>query len=186
MLSLHHGRKGSYLPSLPEYDCKRERSAPRINMKLNFLVFIVALLEITNAQLLVTLACFAALAGEMAISDLVIGITEGVLTPAVVSMVGFIYEGEEVFLVGAEAAQVATAQVTRAGGRVTATATVQLRKAIWNRLRKQYIIGGNLVESAPLTIEHSSLAKFAESTIEFQDGLSRLVKVVTGMVTHIG
>ena len=155
-------------------------------MKLNFLVFFVALLQITNAQFIVTMICFEALAEELGISAIVVSVIEGLGGTGAVDMVAFEYEGQEVMLRGAQAAQVASGYVTRLGGSVGgAEALVDLPAAIRTGLGEQYAIRGVNVQSAKLFIEHSQLGKQAASSVKFLGGSSKYVKATTGMNTHI-
>ena len=158
-------------------------------MKFFSLAVIAALLQFANAQILVSLACFAGLEAEMAISSLMVSIVGSVETltaqvvAAPVAYVAFMYGTETVELVGAAAEAVATAEVSAVGDSVTATASVHVGRAILAALKKPYIIHGETVEKSLLTwLPNSALVR---SNLEFATGLSRKVDVWNGVKLYL-
>ena len=151
-------------------------------MKLNFLVCIAVFLQACSAQFVASLICWTAIEGEMAISSLVVAVTESAAGQATVTGLIFKYAGQEVSLSAADAALVATANIVRNGLHYVVQATVRLGQAISIGLRQRYFLNGHFVKSAALTLNSGGL-RLAHSLVEFEKqglelyGSSKIVNV---------
>ena len=172
LMGTQHSFKESYTVAVFSCAARKELSRQH-TMKLNFLVCIAVHLQACSAHFIALLIRWSAIEGEMAISSLVVGVTESAGGEATVTAVLFKYYGQDVSLSAADAALVATAKIVRKGWEYVVQATVKVGQAIFITLKHCCILNGHFVKSAALTLD-SGGARSASSIIEFEaKGLER-------------